>query len=343
MRLAPLPALLLAAWLAPAAALAEAVDYQLVAKVLSTSRDRPALLLVANEDVDDVQISLSRDDGKRFNHRTGKLRSGQSKRVTLDLPPSGERHFKGKLVVKNGAELREAELDFAAEIVTPAKLLLDKAKVDLNGHTLELSSDRKIAKVEVEVTSDQGEDLGKTELPFDDAAPGIPVKVEWRQAEGTPMKIALRVYDPDDFYSGIELYPWRFDIPHEEVNFASGSFKLEASEEPKLTASLALIRDAVGKYGRYAEVKLYVAGHTDTVGAKDANRSLSLNRARAISGYFRAKGLRIPVFYEGFGEEALKVATPDETDELQNRRVEYIVAIEPPSIRGGGEAWKPLR
>jgi outer membrane protein OmpA-like peptidoglycan-associated protein len=105
-----------------------------------------------------------------------------------------------------------------------------------------------------------------------------------------------------------------------------------------------LISDAVQKFGRLADIKLYVAGHTDTVGAKDYNRGLSLNRARSICAYFRREGLRIPIFYEGFGEEALLVGTPDETDEPRNRRAEYIIAIDKPSVAHAPyEAnWKKL-
>jgi hypothetical protein len=37
------------------------------------------------------------------------------------------------------------------------------------------------------------------------------------------------------------------------------------------------------------------------------------------------------VLYEGFGEEALLVSTPDETDEPKNRRAEYILSIDDPT------------
>jgi outer membrane protein OmpA-like peptidoglycan-associated protein len=80
------------------------------------------------------------------------------------------------------------------------------------------------------------------------------------------------------------------------------------------------------------------------VGAEAANRTLSLNRARAIGAYLRKKGLRLPVFLEGFGEQALLVATPDETAEVKNRRAEYIIAIDNPSAAKAPfpPAWKPL-
>ena len=89
---------------------------------------------------------------------------------------------------------------------------------------------------------------------------------------------------------------------------------------------------AVSRYGRFAELRLYILGHTDTVGDTDSNRKLSLERARSIAAYLRKRGLKLPIFYEGFGEQAPSVATPDETAEAANRRAEYILAVEPPAL-----------
>jgi outer membrane protein OmpA-like peptidoglycan-associated protein len=180
-------------------------------------------------------------------------------------------------------------------------------------------------------------------VPFDEPQPaGTPIRVSWTQSAGTTMKLTVRAHDPDGFYFGVELYPWRVEIPHEEVNFATNSFTIDKSEEPKLDRSLQQISDAVARYGRWADIKLFIAGHTDTVGDSASNRALSLNRARAISQYFARRGVKVPILFAGFGEDALKVATPDETDEARNRRAEYIVAIEAPEARGGIE-WKRLR
>ena len=328
----------------PGVASADAINFQLVAKVLSGSRDRPFIAVTANEAVNNVEVKLKRGDGKDFTWNTGKLRPGAVKKFLIDVPP-GESHYVGTLAVLVGKERQEMELDFNAEVVVPAKLTLDKSKVDLKAHTLELLSSRPTSKIEVEVTGDGGQSLGTTELPFDKVAANTPLRVAWKQGEGTVLKISLKVHDTDDFYSGVDLFPWQISIPHEEVTFVSGSAKVAQEEEPKAAKSFALLVDAVNKFGRFAEIKLYVAGHTDTVGPTDANRTLSLNRARALAEYFRRRGLRIPIFYEGFGEQALAVATPDETDEVRNRRAEYIVAIEEPSISNTQYAagWKRLQ
>ena len=72
-------------------------------------------------------------------------------------------------------------------------------------------------------------------------------------------------------------------------------------------------------------------GHTDSVGDPASNRKLSFNRAKAIAGYFRARGLSLPIYYVGMGEDAPAVDAPDETDEPRNRRAQYIVSVDAPA------------
>ena len=100
---------------------------------------------------------------------------------------------------------------------------------------------------------------------------------------------------------------------------------IESSEEAKLDASLAKIAEVVKRSERFMKMKLYVAGHTDTVGPDGKNRKLSLDRARAIARYFRKKGLALPIAIAGYGEDVLKVKTADNIDERINRRADYVI------------------
>ena len=59
----------------------------------------------------------------------------------------------------------------------------------------------------------------------------------------------------------------------------------------------------------------------------------------ALNAYFKKQGLPIPILSHGFGETSLLVSTPDQTDEPRNRRVEYIIAVEPPRAVG----WTRVR
>jgi outer membrane protein OmpA-like peptidoglycan-associated protein len=117
----------------------------------------------------------------------------------------------------------------------------------------------------------------------------------------------------------------------------------------KLDSSLAAIDGVVQRSEKFMKMRLYIAGHTDTVGPSAKNRKLSLDRALAIASYFRKKGLKIPIAFAGFGEEVLKVKTPDNTDERANRRVDYVIgpADGAPPFKGPylkvKTDWKQLR
>ena len=67
-------------------------------------------------------------------------------------------------------------------------------------------------------------------------------------------------------------------------------------------------------------------GHTDTVGSKQANQALSLDRANSIKNLLESMGhAQLNIDTIGRGELELIVPTPDETAEPQNRRVELVV------------------
>jgi outer membrane protein OmpA-like peptidoglycan-associated protein len=73
-------------------------------------------------------------------------------------------------------------------------------------------------------------------------------------------------------------------------------------------------------------VDVAVIGHTDTKGAASANYALGLARAKQVLVLIGDAGVsteRLSV--ESHGEKNLLVATPDDTDEPRNRRVEVIV------------------
>src|SRR5205823_10040192 len=155
------------------------------------------------------------------------------------------------------------------------------------------------------------------------------------------LRLELRATAADGPAATAKLIPWSVKIPHEEVVFDTGQSAVKPSEEAKLDASYQKIVDAVASV-RKAEpslpVKLFIAGHTDTVGGPDDNRRLSLDRARAIANWFHDRGLPLPIAYAGFGEDAPKVKTPDNTDEAQNRRADYIVGVEEPLVARGVRA-----
>jgi OOP family OmpA-OmpF porin len=102
------------------------------------------------------------------------------------------------------------------------------------------------------------------------------------------------------------------------ILFATGSADLT----PGAMQTLAELGQALNNPA-LAGSRFRIEGHTDTVGAPDANKALSDRRAAAVAA-FLAQNYHIdyarlqPV---GMGEDGLLVPTPDQTPELRNRRV----------------------
>lgn len=75
-----------------------------------------------------------------------------------------------------------------------------------------------------------------------------------------------------------------------------------------------------------AHYRFRIEGHTDTVGSQAANKALSERRAQAVADYivkyFHVSHDRLAPI--GMGEAGLLVATPPQTDEARNRRVQIV-------------------
>jgi outer membrane protein OmpA-like peptidoglycan-associated protein len=325
-----LPLLLLSTLVGLPAWADEAVDVSLTPRAI-LGKGLPMVTLHINERIAGFRLKLQRSDGKSVDVKGGG-RPGQVRNVDL-AQPEGTFKYKGELTVNlpNG-DNSAMPLEFEASLYGPLRITVDKKDVDVPGRKLKFTLNHPVAKAHLRVVLDSGKLAIDDDVNFNSEAPGTPLELSWPAGEGNVMLIDLKGFDPDGFFNGVELSPWQVDIPHEEVNFDTGKWDIRPDQESKLDKSYRLISDAVEKFGQLAEIKLYVAGHTDTVGTNEHNRSLSLNRARSLCGYFRKRGLRVPIFYEGFGEEALLVGTPDETDEPRNRRAEYIIAIDKPTV-----------
>ena len=91
-------------------------------------------------------------------------------------------------------------------------------------------------------------------------------------------------------------------------------------------ASLALIPTILERAQARESADVSVIGHTDTAGKTDANASLAYRRANAIATLLRGRGLQPDTLtIESHGESNLLIATPDETAEPRNRRVEITI------------------
>jgi outer membrane protein OmpA-like peptidoglycan-associated protein len=229
-------------------------------------------------------------------------------------------------------------LAFSTEVRQPPKLRLHRNGLDLKRKELTVVFGSTAQKIEMEVVGETGDILVKKTVPFRGQARGTPLKLQW-ETESTVkvMKIALVAHDAKGFFSPLlALYPWRLTIPHEEVVFETASNAILESEVPKLNDVLPRIQKRIKQYSSLIPVRLFVLGHTDTVGPTDTNRSLSQKRASAIAKWFQKQGIEVPIFIRGFGESDLRVSTGDNIDEEANRRADYILSVDPPNHR----AWQ---
>ena len=310
---------------------ADAVDVSVKGRAL-IGQGVPSLELNIVERIMGFRLKLKRSDGKVFDLKGGGA-PGQMREVMLDQP-EGAFHYEGEVIANfpNGTS-SSMPLQFDTELLGPLRLKMEKEDVEVPSRKLKFRLSRPAGKAHVVVTMDTGRTALDEDIAFHGEAAGTPLEVSWPEAPGTVMKINIKAYDTSTFFTGVEVFPWQVDIPHEEVHFDSGKWDVLPAEQEKLEKSYSAISEAASKFGRLAEIKLYIAGHTDTVGSSASNRALSLNRAKSIGAFLRRRGVRLPILYEGFGEEALLVGTPDETDEPRNRRAEYIIAVENPSLK----------
>lgn len=340
---------ILAVLLSVGTAGAQPVSFQLKGDV--PQGQKPQIRITAVTKVTDVRIEVDRSDGKHFTHKHVALAKGGA--VTLDIGDgaAGKASYKGTISAQIvGGEKWSDELIFDTLVRAPMKISYDAEHLDLDKHVLQFKLSRPAGKASLTVLADDGKTLDIREVTYAKEAANTWLSISWDQpANARVMSLILSATSADGLESTVQLTPWSVTVDHEDVNFASDSAVIEASETKKLDASLAKIADIVKRSSQFVKMRLYIAGHTDTVGANAKNRKLSVDRARAIATYFRQKGITIPIAFEGFGEEVLKVKTADNTDERANRRVDYVIGPLGGTPPFGGAylkakaGWKELR
>jgi outer membrane protein OmpA-like peptidoglycan-associated protein len=227
------------------------------------------------------------------------------------------------------------------------KVNVDKSHA-LDEHWLGIRTSRPPGKVQLTVRTEEGATIADVQEDFTGKPANAPLEIHWKQDKDQPTgSISLRVHDRDEHYIDLEYSAWFVPIPHEEVNFRTDSSDIDASEVSKLDAAYGKIEEVLSKdkAREHKNLTLYIAGHTDTVGDAGYNLKLSQARALSLARWFRQKGVRIPIAYEGFGESALRVRTPDQTDEPRNRRADYIIADDVPPLSAVGfrPSWKRVK
>ena len=311
---------------------------------------KPTLTVQAVDRIKDLRIELE-GGGQKVSLSHPGMGPGDRQIFPIGDGRPGQTHWKGKIacMILGGGGAWSYDLEFDTLVRAPVTIGYDFEHLDLANHTLGFQLSRPAKSAELEIIGEDGKSLGHGEAAYRGEPAGTWLQIPWSQRPGTILAMRLRATTTDGLQAAVELTPWQVTIEHEDVNFDTDSAVVKPSEAGKLDQSLRKIEDAVHRAEKFVKVKLYVAGHTDTVGSKDHNRKLSLDRARSIADYFRRHGLKIPIAFEGFGEDVPKVQTPDETDEPRNRRADYVLAAAsapPPSSIAGHRAvkasWKAL-
>jgi outer membrane protein OmpA-like peptidoglycan-associated protein len=338
-RLALLP---LCVSLSALAAPSTPIDVQLVGQVLAGKK--PQVIVLAHTNVKNLRLDLTRSGcgAGEIHQKLARIAGGHSAHFDLDQP-TGRCSYEGTLSAVIGGEDASMPLSFAAEVAGVPKVTPAADALDAQAHTVKVTFNRQADHGVVEAYGEGGRLLGKTETALSGAA-GETLTLSYEAAEA-PIKLQVNVFDATGLYGGVALYPWSLRIPHQEIDFPSGSSEVPATEAPKLADSAAKILAALHRVGNEAPLQLFVVGYTDTVGGSESNQALSEARARSIAAWFRAHGVRVPILTAGLGEEALAVQTPDETAEARNRRAEYILSVDPPAIDNAPRqpAWSTLR
>lgn len=303
----------------------------------------PQIYLDTQSDFRRIELVCDRD-GEEITLTSGAVKSGKT--VTFDLKqPEGEFRYRCEARGYYGAgedEYFDLYANFSAFVGGPLSITIPRETIDRDGQMLVAKSDRTITRAEVKVYTPDGLAY-EGEEAIDENEPGDDIWVNW-SGTGEVLRLDVTLHDKWGFYAFEQIFPWSLEIPHDDVHFASGSHDIDAGEMPKIDKAFKDIDEVVKRYSEYVEVRLFIAGYTDTVGDRSSNQGLSERRARSIAQALRSKGFKGKIFYQGFGEDGLKVATDDGVDEILNRRAVYLLASKAPvpsgSIPRGN--WKPL-
>ena len=323
MRVAHVATMLLASLLCTSAHAADAIDMKAITKVAKSEGPPHVIFESAVEGRLDVSLTCA---GKRF-ALAESIRPGGL--YTLSLPglPDGRSACRGSVVLRtsDGGE-GTMPLNIDVAVLVPPKLSVDAADLDLDARTLVLQSDRPLADVSIEVFGLGGASIGGAR----EAGTGATRHAMSWTSEGEILRIDVTGTDVDGAYAVLTLLPWSYEIPHVDVIFDSNQAEILPTEVHKLEDAYAEVGKTLAKYGDIVDIKLFVAGYTDTVGTREHNLALSRRRAKAIAQWFRTRGFAGVIQYAGYGEAVLAKLTPDGTDEPLNRRALYVLAADRP-------------
>jgi OOP family OmpA-OmpF porin len=195
------------------------------------------------------------------------------------------------------------------------------AKVDTKGCPLDSDGDGVFDGLDRCPDTPAGVKVNADGCPLDTDGDGIP---DYKDscptvpAPGTPDGCPPKAVEPEPTPApAVEPAPVR-KLTLEGVNFATDSAKLRPE-------SMAILDSAAATLKEWGEVKVEVAGHTDSVNSDAYNLKLSQRRAEAVRAYLIKQGVAAErLTAKGYGESMPVADNKTAAGRAKNRRVELI-------------------
>lgn len=306
-------------------------------------RGEPVIRFTTDRTLSDVEITLDRGGHQQVENFDA-LRPGQPESITIDQPIgtySYEVTIKG--TTSSGSRLAMG-LEVEVIVLRGLEVELLRDEIDFDTGTIPIRSNNPVDRVVLEVFDRDDERRVVDTLRFDGARGRLELNFD---PIGSVGKMKFVLHSEDGQTAEHLLRPLWIDMPTQIIHFETGSAELSDRARPSLEMTRQSIAEALDGIDdeRGTNMRLYIAGYTDTVGSARDNLRLSERRARAIGSWFRSRGVEIPIYYQGFGQEVLAVDTPDGTAEEKNRRAVFILGNAPPrqSEDIPRSDWKRLR
>lgn len=310
--------------------------------------EKAALTLKPKVEVRNAVLTLKSATGETATFRFDRMRANTARTVKWKVPYGASTWTGDLLGTVKGSTVN---MQVTLKVISAAKLdvKVPKREIDVEQGRLVLVSNNPLDRVELTGFDTQGEQVVDTTIQMEGVRGRAEVSFD-PPDEGRIRRIELKVHDRVGYWMSVRLVDFHVEIPHEDIEFPTASFDIPVDQAPRLDRVVMQVQDELNKFRKElgdprAEIdaQLYVAGYTDTVGKATDNDVLSRKRAASIARYFWSAGVGIPIFYAGFGEHGLAVATPDDTDEPKNRRARYILTNTRPRLDMGGQSWKRLK
>ena len=274
-------------------------------------------------------------------------RSAERGNISIPISvPRGNHSCKGTLSIEmDDGSSGSMPLSFQVTMHDALTMTVPENMVDVESGKLSVKMDRPAETYSITLFDSDNSSVGQGFERVDPAFNLGLTEVTWEAISDDIAVIQIDGKDIYGFTTQTKLFPWSYDVPHEDVIFASNQATIPLEEVYKLTDVQQEVTTVVKKYSQFAVVNLYVAGYTDTVGDSGHNLQLSTQRAKSIGTWFKQNGFEGNIYYQGFGESVLAVPTADGVDEAANRRVLYVIAATAPKSQSSfpNATWKSLR